>query len=157
MIWHTREESGLRLDRELTWWHDGERIEHPNIIEAFNRGLTVADDGRYQLHFGGDWCFVAVEDCGYAVIAVDEAAGHRLSIRLSDRTAEWLDPLTLAADDDGALTVKVKGGKAKARFTREAHFELGTLLRADGDQVVIDVHGTCWPTRLGPDTLALSE
>jgi hypothetical protein len=153
-MWHTREQSGLTLDRELKWWHDGARIEHPNIIEAFNCGLVIGDDGRYQLHFGGDWCFVTVEDCGYAVVAVDEAADHRLSIRLSDRTAEWLDPLSLAAGDDGVLTVKVKDGKAKARFTREAHFELGARLKAEGEQVVIDVQGTRWPTSLEPAVLA---
>ena len=42
--WHTREDSGLRLDREQRWFHDDERIEHPKVIEAFNRGLRVEDD-----------------------------------------------------------------------------------------------------------------
>ena len=27
--WHTREDSGLVLDRQLAWFHDGERIAHP--------------------------------------------------------------------------------------------------------------------------------
>ena len=44
--WHTREDSGLVLDRELNWVHDGERITHPRIIEAFNAGLVPTDDGR---------------------------------------------------------------------------------------------------------------
>ena len=50
--WHTREDSGIRLDRQFRWWHDGELIEHPNIIEAFNKGVRVGDDGRVTLHFG---------------------------------------------------------------------------------------------------------
>ena len=37
---HTREQSGIRLDRQLRWWHDDEPVEHPKIIEAFNRGLS---------------------------------------------------------------------------------------------------------------------
>ena len=46
--WHTREDSGLRIDRQGQWWHDDEKIEHPNIIEAFNRGLRVMEDA-YRL------------------------------------------------------------------------------------------------------------
>ncbi|MGZ6140198.1 MAG: hypothetical protein ACXWLA_05970, partial [Myxococcaceae bacterium] len=52
--WHTREDSGLVLDRELNWVHDGERVTHPRIIEAFNAGLVPTDDGRFQLHIGQD-------------------------------------------------------------------------------------------------------
>ena len=47
--WHTREDSGFVIDRNVDWWHDGERIEHPNIIEAFNRGLRIAEDGQVKL------------------------------------------------------------------------------------------------------------
>lgn len=126
--WHTREDSGLRIDRRGRWWHDDEPIEHPNIIEAFNRGLKVMDDGRYQLHFGSDWCFVKVEQCGFTVLAVDEGEGERLSVRLSDRTAEWLDLATLKEDDEGVLMASVKEGKATARFSRDAQFQLAERL-----------------------------
>lgn len=155
MIWHTREQSGLRLDRQLAWWHDDVRLEHPNIVEAFNRGVRVLDDGRYQLHFGGDFCFIAVDDCGFAVVAVDEGedTSDRLSLRLSDRTAEWLDPTSLALDETGALTARVKDGRGKARFSREAHFELGARLELDGAQVVLVVRGRRWPTGLPPSAL----
>ena len=30
--------------------HDGERIEHPNIIEAFNKGVRIEPDGKVTLH-----------------------------------------------------------------------------------------------------------
>lgn len=131
--WHTREDSGLRLDREQRWFHDDERIEHPKVIEAFNRGLRVEDDGRYTLHFGPDWAYVKVDGCAYSVVAVDESEGSRLSVRLSDRTAEWLDVASLKTDEDGVLTVKVKSGKASARFSRDAQFQMGQyLIEEDG-------------------------
>src|SRR5262249_6822997 len=57
---HTRENSGIRLDRNGRWWHDGVPIEHPKIIDAFNRGLSPTDGGRFRLDFGNDWCFVQV-------------------------------------------------------------------------------------------------
>lgn len=129
--WHTREDSGIRLDRDLRWWHDDEPVEHPNIIEAFNRGLVPTEDGKFKLVFGNDWCFVQVEDAAYAVVALDDMEGGGLSVRLSDRTAEALDPATLELDDQGVVTCKVKRGRARARFSRDAQFALGERLQED--------------------------
>ena len=154
---HTREDSGIRLDRELGWWHDGEPIEHPRIIEAFNRGVRVRDDGRVTLELGDDWCFIEVEDCAFAVTAVDVSEGSRLSVRLSDRTAEWLDQDTLALDGD-ALTVMVKGRRARARFSRDAQAQLGDFLEAREGRLVLRVGERVWPTPLPapPDAPGLS-
>ena len=143
--WHTREDSGIRIDRAGQWWHDDERIEHPNIIEAFNRGLRVMDDGKYQLHFGNDWCFVQVEDCGFTIVAVDESAEGKLSVRLSDRTAEWLDLQSLALDEEGVITARVKDGKAKARFSREAQFQFAERL---DESMAVLINGAAHPTSL---------
>jgi hypothetical protein len=145
---HTREDSGLRLDRQLRWWHDDEPIEHPNIIRAFERGLRLDDDGRFRLEFGPDWAFVQVEACAFRVLAVDISQGERLSLRLSDLTAEWLDPQTLAEDEDGALTVKVKGGRASARFTRDSQVQLGQFLAPGDGHLVLQVGASAWPTSL---------
>jgi hypothetical protein len=148
--WHTREDSGLRIDRQGRWFHDDVPVEHPNIIEAFNRGLKVMDDGTYQLHFGGDWCFVKVADCGFTVVAVDQAEGERLSVRLSDRTAEWLDLATLALDDEGVLTARVKAGKASARFSRDAQFQLVERFEEVDGHLSVRVGGKLFPTPLSP-------
>ena len=129
--WHTREDSGLVLDRDLNWFHDGEPITHPKIIEAFNVGLVPTDDGRFQLRIGNDWAYVAVEGAAYRVNAID-ADEARVYLRLSDRTGEALDPATLRLGDDGVLTARVKAGRAGARFSREAQFALGQLLAPEG-------------------------
>ncbi len=146
--WHTREDSGIRLDRRLRWWHDDEPVEHPRIIEAFNQGLKVTDDRRYKLEIGSDWCFVVVEDAAFEVVAIDVSDGARLSARLSDRTAEWLDVASLAVDAEGVLTVAVKAGRAKARFSRDAQFTLGAMLEPSGDRLVLRVGEKQWPTGL---------
>ncbi|MCA2978039.1 MAG: DUF1285 domain-containing protein [Myxococcaceae bacterium] len=148
--WHTREDSGLRLDRDFRWWHDGEPIEHPNIIEAFNRGVRVDDDGRVTLHFGNDWCVIEVEGAPYRVVAVDEAPEGGLSVRLSDRTAEWLAPSTLALDDDGVLSARVKQGRARARFSRDAQFQLAERLAVVDGVVVLEAGALRLPTPLSP-------
>ena len=152
--WHTREDSGLKLDRQVRWWHDDELVEHPNIIEAFNQGLRVMEDGRYQLHFGADWCFVTVEGCAFTVVALDASEGDRPSVRLSDRTAEWLDVGSLALDADGAVTCAVKEGRARARFSRAAQQQLGEQLVEDGDHLALQVGERRWQTPLASGAFA---
>jgi uncharacterized protein len=129
--WHTREDSGIRLDARLRWWHDDEPIVHPRIIELFNSSLVLDDTGRYQLQIGADWCYVQVEDAAYEVRTVDVSPEERVSVRLSDRSAEALDPSTLGVDPEGVVTCRVKGGRARARFSRDAQYQLGELLEQD--------------------------
>jgi hypothetical protein len=146
--WHTREDSGIRLDREGRWWHDDELVEHPRIIEAFNTGLVPTEDGRFKLQFGQDWCFVTVEDAAYRVLAVDER-GESLSLRLSDRTSELLDPAALFLSSDGVLVCKVKQGRATARFSRDAQFAIGEWMDEEDGSLVIRLDGRTWPLTQG--------
>ncbi len=141
--WHTREDSGIELDERLRWWHDGEPVEHPKIIETFNRGLKVAEDGKFKLEVGNDWCFVKVHGPAFGVVAVD-VSEDGLSVRLTDRTAELMDPSTLALSADGVLTVKVKEGRATARFSRDAQFQLGELAEATERGPVLRAGGREW-------------
>ncbi|AKQ68628.1 hypothetical protein A176_005540 [Myxococcus hansupus] len=126
--WHTREDSGIRLDASLRWWHDDEPILHPKVIELFNASLVLDEAGRYQLRIGNDWCFVQVEGAAYEVRTVDVTPDERVSVRLSDRTAEALDPSTLHLDAEGVLSCRVKQGRARARFSRDAQYQVGQLL-----------------------------
>ncbi len=119
------------LDRDLNWIHDGQRITHPKIIEAFNQGLVPTEDGRFQLRLGNDWAYVTVEGAAYRVNAID-TEDTRVYLRLSDRTGEALDPSSLRLGDDEVLTARVKAGRAEARFSRDAQFALGQLLVPEG-------------------------
>jgi uncharacterized protein len=150
--WHTREDSGLVLDRELNWLHDGERITHPKIIETFNQGLVPTEDGRFQLRIGNDWAYVTVEGAAYRVNAIDTDES-RVYLRLSDRTGEALDPATLRLGHDGVLTARVKAGRAEARFSRDAQFALGQLLVADGPGWVLMLPKSRLPVGFDPALL----
>ncbi|WP_225410043.1 DUF1285 domain-containing protein [Stigmatella hybrida] len=131
--WHTREDSGIRLDAALRWWHDDKPVEHPKIIELFNTSLVLDDEGRYQLRIGKDWCYVQVEEAAYEVRTVDVTEDERVSVRLSDRTAEALEPATLTLGTDGVFRCRVKGARALARFSRDAQYQLGELLEEGED------------------------
>lgn len=150
--WHTREDSGLTLDRELNWIHDGERITHPKIIEAFNQGLVPTEDGRFQLRIGNDWAWVTVEEAAYRVNAIDTDEA-RVYLRLSDRTGEALDPSTLRLGEDGVLTARVKGGRAGARFSRDAQFALGQILVPEGSGWALLLPRARIPVSIDPSTL----
>lgn len=143
--WHTREDSGLRLDRELRWFHDDELIEHPKIIEAFNAGLVPDEQGRFVLRFGNDWCFVQVEEAAYEVRAVRFVPEP--FIDLSDRTQEPLALATLAVGGDGVFRCRVKQGRAQARFSRQAQADLGEHLEERNGAIVL---------RVGEGTVPLS-
>lgn len=148
---HTREDSGIRLDREFTWWHDDEPVEHPRIIELFNISLHPTEDGRFQLQIAKDWCYVLVEDAAYKVTAVDGGGEQPLFLRLSNRTGEKLDLATLTLDADGVLSCRVKQGRAKARFSRDAQFALGTNLEEEANgRFVVHAEGERCPLRNGP-------
>jgi hypothetical protein len=150
--WHTREDSGLVLDRDLNWIHDGERVSHPKIIEAFNQGLVPTDDGRFQLRIGSDWAYVTVEGAAYRVNAID-TDDAKVYLRLSDRTGEALDPATLRLGEDGVLTARVKAGRAGARFSRDAQFALGQLLVADGAGWALRLPGAHIPVGFDASTV----
>lgn len=135
--WHTREDSGIRLDREGRWWHDDERVEHPKIVEAFNQGLQPTEDGRFKLVFGWDWCFVQVEDAAYRVLGVDALEDGHFLLHLTDRQSEVLDPATLKIEADEVLSCLVKQGRAKARFSRDAQFQLGSHLHEQDGRLVL--------------------
>ena len=139
--WHTREDSGILLDRDGRWWHDGEPIEHPKIVELFNTSLKPTEDGRYQLVIGKDWCFVEVEGAAYGVLAIDVTPADQLFVRLTDRTAERLDPATLELDAGGVLNCRVKSGRARARFSRDAQFAIGELLEELEGRTLLRVGG----------------
>jgi hypothetical protein len=152
--WHTREDSGLVLDRELRWFHDGELVLHPRIVELFNESLVPSEDGRFQLRIGQDWADVRVEDAAYRVTGVDTDE-TRVFLRLSDKTAEALEPETLALGEDGVLCAQVKQGRAKARFSRQAQAALGALLEPSADGLYLRLPGAQLPVQL-PNT-ALDE
>jgi len=128
-------ESSIRLDREGRFWHDGELIEHPKLVEAFFQWISRhPDDGRFILTNGYDWTYFSVEDTAYFVRSVGHEGGQvRLHLSSGDEA-----PLgALSQGDDGALyaAVAVQGRPEEARFTRHAQIELGPALEEREGQV----------------------
>lgn len=141
---HTREDSGLVLDRQGRWLHDGIPVEHPRIVEVFSHGLERDPQGRYVLRVGADWCFVTVEDAATQVISARvEEGGGEVGLVLSNGRAEILRPGTLA-QRGGVLYCETET-RLLARFTSVAQSALAPLLDERPGGYVLLVAGTEHP------------
>ena len=127
-----REQSGLRLDREGQFLHQGEVVEHERLALALHRGLHRAPDGRWATRLGSDWAYVQVDDVARFVraVAIDERLG-KLRAELVDGSEAVIDPSTLALGAADALYVRMADGE-RARLSRAAQLSLANALIDQG-------------------------
>jgi hypothetical protein len=133
-------ETAIRRDAAGRWWNGEDRIDHPNLVRAFDAWIDVAEDGRYCLKNDINWAYVAIEGAPLFVRGV-EAGDEGVALRLSDGTTEPLDPKTLRQDPDGVLYCDARGGRLSARFDREAVQGLEGLLDEDDQGVFLRIAG----------------
>jgi len=126
-----RESSGLRLDREGRFFHQGTPIEHARTLAVLHAGLHRAEDGRWATRIGKDWAYVDVEDAARFVRRIEPRADV---LRGQLATGEWveIDPRTLASGAEDALYVRLPDGE-RARLTRPAQVSLLPFLAEAGD------------------------
>ena len=146
-------ETGLRLDREGRWWHEGQPVEHPRLAAALHRWLDRDDEGRYVLKLeGGRRAYVEVEDAPYVVRTLElDGPGRavRIYLRLSDGSEEELDYASLRVGADNALYCGGVKGRFEARFSRQAYYLLGELIEETEGGFALRAAGELWPIRGG--------
>lgn len=133
---HMSRNSGLSLDKEGRWRHEGDLITHERTLAALNRGLHVRPDGQVTVRVGPQWAFVRVDVAPYFVrnlrfVGDNGGRGEppqHVELLLSDETREVLDPESLTLVGDGELYCGVKGHSTVARFLRAAYHNLVPLL-----------------------------
>lgn len=146
-----RENSGLRLDRDGQFWHEGVLVEHPKVALFFHQGLGRSVDGRATLTVGRTWCYLDVEDVLFrvrqAVCTGDEQTLETCTLRLDDSSNEALELVAggLAVGDDGVLYARVKNASEWARFAPEAQATLGPYLVEAGGGWALAVRGALVP------------
>jgi hypothetical protein len=135
-----RENSGLRLDRDGNFFHEGQPVEHPKVIAAFRRGLARSPDGRPIVRFGRTWAYIEVEGTLWRVVRVAferDAAGHVAVCiaSLDDGSEERVTPRPgwLGMGSGEVLCLRVRGGTEWARCLPEAHADLGAELVPAGE------------------------
>ena len=129
--------SGISLDREGRFIHEGAEVTHEGLKRALFRWLDrlPAPDGRYVLRLDERRFAYLEEVADTPLVAraarIDEAGAVQLA--LSDGSEEALDPATLTVDDVGVLRAWVRGGRLEARLASSAAAVVGELVtEADG-------------------------
>jgi uncharacterized protein len=126
-------QSGIRLDQEGRFWHEGEVVRHEGMRQAFFRWLDRNPDGRWVLRLDERrFVYLDVDDAPFVVTSI-RLDGLRIFLHLIDDTEEELAYDTLRLRDGTAYaTVK---NRFPARFSRAAWTALGERLEEHGGVV----------------------
>lgn len=129
--------SGIRIDREGRFVHDGGEVTHDGLRRALFRWLDrlPPPDGRYVLRLDERrFAYLdAVEDTPLVARAARIDAAGAVHLALSDGSEERLDPATLTVDEAGVLRAWVRGGRLEARLANSAAAALADALVSAAD------------------------
>jgi len=137
-------DSGMRIARDGTWFHEGAPIQRPAMVRLFSTILRREADGSHVLVTPVEKLTIAVEDTPFLAVEMTsegEGRDRRLAFRLNTDELVAADadhPLTMVAadgDQDGAdgehLHLRVRGGLA-ARIVRPVWYTLAELAIDEG-------------------------
>jgi hypothetical protein len=113
--------SGIRVDAEGRFIHEGEPVLHEGLRRALFRWLDRLPDGQYILRLDDKrYAFIDVDDTPLVVGALRFTEDDRVTLALSDGAAEDLDAAMLTIDQVGTLRCTVRGGRLEARLSTSA-------------------------------------
>jgi hypothetical protein len=131
-------ESTIFRDASGRWFHDNEPVEHPLLIQAFNRWISRAADGRFCLNNGVDWAYIRLDGPPLFVRSLRIKDDGSLIAVLSNDSEQPLDPGTLRQAEDGALYCDFSEGSMVAKFDRHVMTQLESLIGEDNQGVFIE-------------------
>ena len=144
-------DSGISVDREGRFWHEGAQVLHQGLRQALFRWLdrlTEPDGtpGRYILRLDARrFAYIDVEDTPVVATSLrwEEQAGAAIAwLGLSDGSEERLDPASLTIDSQGVLRCWVRAGKLQARLATSAAATLAEQITArDGRPILTTAAG----------------
>lgn len=121
--------SGIRIDREGHFVHEGEEVRHEGLRRALFRWLDRLREGEQEPPPPSGPYVLRLDDRRYAYVEVEDTPlvarsartdGDRVLLGLSDGSEEALDPATLTADEAGVLRCWARGGRLEARLSNSA-------------------------------------
>ena len=117
-------QTGIRLDRQGRFWHEGEEIRHERFRKALLRWLDLRADGRPILRLDDKrYAYVEVEDALLLVLSV-RWVGDRAFVKTNDEGEEELAYESLEQASDNSLYCRVRESKLLARVTTPAYYNL---------------------------------
>jgi hypothetical protein len=144
-------QSGIRIDREGRFIHEGGEVTHEGLKQALFRWLDRGEDGRYVFRLDERrFANVDVDDTPLVARAARVDAEGAIWLALSDGAEERLDPDTLTADGAGVLRAWVRGGRLEARLSSSAAAALADRLTESGGRPALLAAGGPRPIRPRP-------
>ena len=142
-------QSGIRLDREGRFWHEGAQVTHERFQRTLLRWLDVLPDGRPILRLdAARYAYVDVEDAMLLALSA-RWQGDRALLTLNDGTEEELAYDTLCVDPrDDALYCKVRDARLEARITTPAYYVLAERIQPAGRRFELRAAGRAF--EIGP-------
>jgi hypothetical protein len=106
-------QSGIRLDGDGRFWHEGQEVTHHGLRAAFWRWLDRNPDGRWVLRLDANrFVYLDVDDAPYVVRSARWEDGRAIG-RLSDDSEVPLDLTTLRTRDDRRYVTVRRGFDAR--------------------------------------------
>ncbi len=133
--------SGLRIDREGVFWHEGAPVTHHGLRAALWRWLDrlPAEDGRYILRLDEQrFVYLDVDDAPLVVRSL-RWDGRRAIAVLNDSSEEPVDFATLTVRATGRYLLVRRG--LEARWSPGAWNGLGSHLSEHDGAVWVDAEG----------------
>ena len=128
--------SGIRVDREGRFIHEGAEVTHAGLRQALFRWLDrlPPPEDRYVLRLDEQrFAYLDVDDTPLVARAARIDPAGTIWLALSDGAEEALDSRTLTVDAAGILRAWVRGGRLEARLATSAVAALGELLTETPD------------------------
>ena len=127
-------DSGMRIARDGTWFHEGAPIRRPAMVRLFASLLRREDDGRYVLVTPVEKLDLIVEDAPFvAVEARSEGNGaeRRIAFRLNTDEPVVAGPDHKVRMVEGRPYLTVRAG-LEAAISRPVYYELAELALEEG-------------------------
>jgi hypothetical protein len=121
-------QSGIRIDREGEFQHEGAPVRHEGLRQALFRWLDRLPDGRVVLRLDERrFAYVEVDDTPLVARGA-RVDGDRVLLTLSDGAEEVLVPETLTVDGAGVMRCTVREGRLEARLSTAAAAALADVI-----------------------------
>ena len=145
-------DSGMRIARDGTWFHDGRPIERPAMVRLFATVLRREADGSHVLVTPVEKLTIEVETTAFrAIEMINQGEGHerRVALKLDSGDALVIGPdhpLRMVETDNGpSPRVLVRHG-LEAELSRPLFYELAEAAIAErGDPPGIWSDGAFFP------------
>jgi hypothetical protein len=133
-------DSGMRIARDGTWYHEGTPIRRPAMVRLFSTVLRREADGRHVLVTPIEKLDIEVETTPFRAIEMTSEGQDRertIVFRLDSGDAVILGPdhpLRLVEDEHGPSPRLLVRHGLQAGLSRPVYYELAEIALAEGHQ-----------------------